>query len=119
MELDGYPPLSTLSPGETKTNNGRTLPILGEMLDTLRALQVEHDQKWPTAAHVFLNEAGKLRKALGRSLCLQDGKTTLDWVARTYLAALNTHRLSKLLPASDDRTGGLFLMNQHSYIPHE
>ena len=59
VELNGDPPLFTLWPGETKNNDGRTLPILGEMLDTLRALKLEHDEKWPKATHVFLNESGK------------------------------------------------------------
>ena len=48
VELDGKPPLLTLWPGETKNAEGRTLPILsGEMLDTLRSLKAERDEKWP------------------------------------------------------------------------
>jgi integrase len=59
VELDGNPPVFTLWPGETKNNDGRTLPILeGEMLDTLRALKQRRDQKWPKATHVFLNNEG-------------------------------------------------------------
>lgn len=59
IELAGDPPIFTLWPGETKNNDGRTLPILpGEMLDTLRRLKAEHDEKWPKAKHVFLNSDG-------------------------------------------------------------
>jgi integrase len=59
VELDGNPPVFTLWPGETKNNDGRTLPILpGEMMDTLRQLKRERDEKWPKAKHVFLNEEG-------------------------------------------------------------
>jgi integrase len=60
VELDGKPPLLTLWPGETKNAEGRTLPILsGEMLDTLRSLKSERDEKWPEASHVFLDSKGK------------------------------------------------------------
>ena len=60
VELDGNPPVLTLWPGETKNNDGRTLPILeGEMLDTLRELKAEHDRKRPNETHVFLNAEGK------------------------------------------------------------
>ena len=60
VELDGSPPVFTLWPGETKNQDGRTLPILpGEMLETLRRLKQEHDAKWPEAHHVFLNAEGK------------------------------------------------------------
>jgi len=60
VELDGNPPVLTLWPGETKNNDGRTLPILsGEMLDTLRSLKAERDEKWPKASHVFLNAKGR------------------------------------------------------------
>ncbi len=60
VELNGDPPVLTLWPGETKNDDGRTLPILdGEMLDTLRALKAEHDEKWPKESHVFLNAEGK------------------------------------------------------------
>jgi integrase len=60
LELDGNPPVLTLWPGETKNNDGRTLPILsGEMLETLRALKTEHDDRWPKASHVFLNSKGR------------------------------------------------------------
>jgi integrase len=60
VDLDGEPPVFTLWPGETKNREGRTLPILeGEMMDTLRALKKEHDTKYPTQPHVFLNEEGK------------------------------------------------------------
>ncbi len=60
VELDGDPPVFTLWPGETKNDDGRTLPILsGEMLDTLRALKATRDEKWPKAKHVFLNAEGK------------------------------------------------------------
>jgi integrase len=59
VELDGNPPVFTLWPGETKNNDGRTLPILsGEMLDTLRLLKAARDEKWPKAKHVFLNTEG-------------------------------------------------------------
>ena len=59
VELDGRPPVFTIWPGETKNNDGRTLPILpGEMLDTLRRLKVQRDEKWPKAQHVFLNAEG-------------------------------------------------------------
>jgi integrase len=60
VELDGNPPVFTLWPGETKNRDGRTLPILaGEMLETLRQLKAERDEKWPKARHVFLNEEGR------------------------------------------------------------
>jgi integrase len=60
VELDGNPPVFTLWPGETKNNDGRTLPILpGEMLEALRRLKAERDQKWPKAKHVFLNAEGE------------------------------------------------------------
>jgi len=60
VELDGNPPVFTMWPGETKNNDGRTLPILpGAMLDTLRRLKTEHDEKWPKAKHVFLNPEGQ------------------------------------------------------------
>lgn len=60
VELDGDPPVLTLWPGETKNNDGRTLPILqGEMMDTLRELKKQHDENWPKAKHVFLNAEGK------------------------------------------------------------
>jgi integrase len=60
VELDGDPPIVTLWPGETKNNDGRTLPLVsGEMLDTLRRLKAERDAKWPEATHVFLNGEGK------------------------------------------------------------
>lgn len=60
VELHGNPPVLTLWPGETKNNDGRTLPILsGEMLDTLRALKAERDERWPKASHVFLNAKGQ------------------------------------------------------------
>jgi integrase len=60
VELDGNPPVFTLWPGETKNNDGRTLPILpGEMLETLRRLKAERDEKWPKAKHVFLNQDGQ------------------------------------------------------------
>lgn len=60
VELNGNPPVFTLWPGETKNNDGRTLPILpGEMLDTLRRLKAERDEKWPKAKHVFLNAEGQ------------------------------------------------------------
>lgn len=60
VDLNGNPPVLTLWPGETKNNDGRTLPILeGDMLDTLLAVKTEHDEKWPTQSHVFLNEEGK------------------------------------------------------------
>ena len=37
VDLSGDPPVITLWPGETKSGDGRTLPILqGEMLDTMR-----------------------------------------------------------------------------------
>jgi integrase len=59
VELDGNPPVFTLWPGETKNNDGRTLPILpGEMMDTLRRLKRERDGKWPKAKRVFLNAEG-------------------------------------------------------------
>ena len=60
IELDGSPPVFTLWPGETKNNDGRTLPILeGEMLETLRALKQRRDEKWPKVTRVFLNAEGK------------------------------------------------------------
>ncbi len=60
VDLDGNPPVITLWPGETKNNDGRTLPILaGEMLDTLRRLKAAHDKKWPNETHVFLNAEGQ------------------------------------------------------------
>jgi integrase len=60
VDLDGKPPIFTLWPGETKNKQGRTLPILeGEMMDTLRALKKEHDEKYPKETHVFLNGEGK------------------------------------------------------------
>jgi integrase len=60
VELDGNPPVFTLWPGETKNSDGRTLPILpDEMMETLRQLKSERDQKWPKARHVFLNAEGK------------------------------------------------------------
>jgi integrase len=41
VELHGKPPVFTLWPGETKNNDGRTLPILpGEMLETSSAIFV-------------------------------------------------------------------------------
>jgi integrase len=59
VELDGNSPVFMLWPGETKNNDGRTLPILdGEMLNTLRALKQRRDQTWPKATHVFLNNEG-------------------------------------------------------------
>jgi integrase len=60
VDLDGNPPVFTLWPGETKNMEGRTLPILdGEMMDTLRELKKEHDEKHPKETHVFLNAEGK------------------------------------------------------------
>lgn len=60
VDLEGNPPVFTLWPGETKNNDGRTLPILkGEMLDTLRALKAENDRKGSKESHVFLNADGK------------------------------------------------------------
>lgn len=60
VDLDGNPPVFTLWPGETKSGEGRTLPILpGEMLDTFRALKAEHDKKWPKQCHVFVTQHGK------------------------------------------------------------
>jgi integrase len=60
VDLDGDPAVLTLWPGETKSKEGRTLPILdGEMLDTLRALKEEQSRKSPNETHVFLNAAGK------------------------------------------------------------
>jgi integrase len=60
VDLDGKPPVITLWPGETKNNDGRTLPILeGEMLDTLRGLKAEHDKTGSTETHVFLAADGK------------------------------------------------------------
>lgn len=59
VELAGDPPVFTLWPGETKSGEGRTLPILaGEMLDTMRRLKEGHDRNFPKAAHVFLNAEG-------------------------------------------------------------
>jgi len=60
VDLDGDPPVFTLWPGETKNNDGRTLPILdGAMLDTFHALKLDHDHNGPKEAHVFLTEEGK------------------------------------------------------------
>ena len=60
VELDGNPPVFTLWPGETKNDDGRTLPILpGEMMDTLRQLKAKRDEMWPRAKHVFLNAEGR------------------------------------------------------------
>ena len=60
VELDGKPPVFTMWPGETKNNDGRTLPILpGEMLDTLCRLKAQRDAKWPKAKRVFLNADGQ------------------------------------------------------------
>jgi integrase len=60
VDLDGNPPVLTLWPGQTKNNDGRTLPILpGEMLDMLRSLRAEHQQKHPQEKHVFVNAEGK------------------------------------------------------------
>jgi integrase len=59
VELSGDPPVFTLWPGETKSKDGRTLPILaGEMMDAFR-LKAERDEKWPKAKHVFLNPEGR------------------------------------------------------------
>jgi integrase len=59
VDLDGNPPVFTLWPGETKNDEGRTLPILpGEMMETLRSLKADRDQKYPEQTHVFLNEEG-------------------------------------------------------------
>jgi integrase len=76
VELDGKPPVFTMWPGETKNNDGRTLPILaGEMLDTLRRLRALRDEKWPKAKHVFLNAEGHpltyhmMRKAWDDACC--------------------------------------------------
>jgi integrase len=60
VDLDGDPPVLTLWPGETKNKDGRTLPILpGQMLDTMRALKKERDEKNPKQVQVFVNEQGK------------------------------------------------------------
>jgi integrase len=59
VELKGNPPVFTLWPGETKSGDGRTLPILpGEMLDILTRIKAERDERWPKAKHVFLNAEG-------------------------------------------------------------
>lgn len=42
----------------TKNKDGRTLPIVGEMLESLRTLKVDHTEKWPNESHVFLNGEG-------------------------------------------------------------
>jgi len=60
VDLDGNPPVITLWPGETKNDEGRTLPILaGEMRSTLRALRDVHDRSGSEERHVFLAEDGK------------------------------------------------------------
>jgi len=60
VDLDGDPPVLTLWPGETKNDEGRTLPILsGEMLDSLRDLKAKHDESGSKETHVFLNDDGK------------------------------------------------------------
>jgi integrase len=60
VDLQGDPPVFTLWPGETKNNDGRTLPILaGEMFDTLRELKAEHDEKWVKQKKVFVTSDGK------------------------------------------------------------
>jgi integrase len=59
VDLNGDPPVLTLWPGETKNNDGRTLPILsGQMMDTFRALRTQRDTKWPKQKYVFVNEDG-------------------------------------------------------------
>jgi hypothetical protein len=54
VELDGNPPVFTSLAGETKNNDGRTLPILtGEMMDTLRRLKAERDDVARCEARIF------------------------------------------------------------------
>jgi integrase len=61
VDLTGNPPVFTLWPGETKSGEGRTLPILpGEMLNTLRALKAERDAKYPEQQYVFTEGATRL-----------------------------------------------------------
>ena len=42
-----------LEPGETKNDEGRTIPLLGELADMLAMQKQIRDQKWPHAAEVF------------------------------------------------------------------
>jgi integrase len=79
VDLNGNPPVLTLWPGETKNNDGRTLPILsGDMMDTFRALRTQRDAKWPKQKYVFVNEDGgqlipsSIRKAW-KSACTRAG----------------------------------------------
>jgi integrase len=101
IELDGNPPVFTLWPGETKNNDGRTLPILpGEMMDTFRALKAEHLQKWPQETHVFLNAEGKP---------LQYHMMRRDWnnpCARAGLAGLLFHDMRRSGVRNLRRAGG-------------
>jgi integrase len=96
VELDGDPPIFTLWPGETKSGQGRTLPILeGEMLNTLRALRA----KWPNAKQVFVNAEGKplidsgIRKAW-RSACKAAGVPDLLFHDLRRSAVRNLRRAS-------------------------
>ena len=42
-----------LHPGETKNDEGRTIPIFGEMLEWLRMAKEIRDTRFPNCSHVF------------------------------------------------------------------
>ena len=64
-----------LQPGETKNDEGRTLPIYGEMLEWLKLEKEIRESKHPKCTHVFHENGEKLRAWRGDwdEACIQAG----------------------------------------------
>ena len=53
-----------LEPGDTKNDEGRNIPLIGELLEMLKMQRAIRDEKWPSCPWVFFR-AGKSIKTFG------------------------------------------------------
>ena len=54
-----------LNPGETKNDEGRVIPLVGELFETLARQKRIRDERWPDCKWVFYRYGGKV-KSFGR-----------------------------------------------------
>jgi hypothetical protein len=54
-----------LEPGETKNEEARTIPLMGELRDMLTIQKQTRDQKWPTCEWVFFRYGKKIKDFRG------------------------------------------------------
>jgi integrase len=59
IDLDAK--LVRLNAGETKSGEGRVIPIGGELLEVLRAQKAERDELWPDCGYVFYRRGRQIK----------------------------------------------------------